>query len=859
MSGTMNKANIAQIASFLKFLDTSEKYFTFMLLDDTGHGVPHGCGCLNLRVEEIEDLLDAHPGSTLHVTLNQCDDKGRRTANVKSCRVLCVDLDREVSDEELAEIVEAGNSPHLIVNSSPKKYHLYWQITGISLEEWKVFQLGLAHKFNGDLNLAQITKTIRVPGVERITKSGEMFMPSVVWTTGAKEMGCRREDILALFPWIIESHHEALVKVKEERQALRELIKAQGKEAGAELGASGVFSTVSLVGRNNALYSELRSAVTKLSYTPGGELLEAPSEGELTEYGLGVNNLFPSPLELTEVEAVVRSAYRHGIEARERRISKIKERSEEIDSVMGELDNVVVGDFTVGTNGAGGATNGTAGASVNGVTSSTNGVKSDDLYPYSFKGGDHFSDSAVLERIHQRFGAHLTRVGTVVYAFDDADCLWRPQKEPFEVVESFVKRVIGDTVRDPLFIPSFCLDSAGVYSEAKFHRARDRFYSHTLTKNTMRAVVASNRVRRAQISEYDQVKHLLFCGNGVLDMSTGELATASAKDMLLQKTEVRWDASASYSWWEEFLGQVFARNGSPSEMIAFMKRLFGYSLTGSVREQKVFVHYGLGANGKSKVLTALGLIAGGYTTRLDGSTLSKSKNALAKEFNRIGAKLEGKRVAIIDDLDTQTQWNEGYLKMLTGTSIPCRRLYEEERDIPNRAKFHIGCNEYPKTEGEGLGLIRRLCTIHYNNTFEPDGEMDAMLEGRIQEHSSGILRWSVEGFTDYVTNGMGYPQEVKDELQEYREDHFHVENVVEDLFSKGEEDSDWHPIGVLLDLVNTELARRGAVENSVSKDRLGKLLTDKMGCEKVRLRTKNNREVTYKVKILTDENGLSPL
>jgi putative DNA primase/helicase len=69
-----------------------------------------------------------------------------------------------------------------------------------------------------------------------------------------------------------------------------------------------------------------------------------------------------------------------------------------------------------------------------------------------------------------------------------------------------------------------------------------------------------------------------------------------------------YDAGARNAVWEAFLERV-----QPLDVMrGFLKRSVGYSLTALTGEQKMFVNYGQGANGKSVFMNALAEIIGDY-------------------------------------------------------------------------------------------------------------------------------------------------------------------------------------------------------------------------------------------------------
>lgn len=61
-------------------------------------------------------------------------------------------------------------------------------------------------------------------------------------------------------------------------------------------------------------------------------------------------------------------------------------------------------------------------------------------------------------------------------------------------------------------------------------------------------------------------------------------------------------------------------NGN-EELISFIQRTVGYSLTGSVNEQVIFFLYGDGQNGKSSFLSILSTLMGSYAKTLLAKSL----------------------------------------------------------------------------------------------------------------------------------------------------------------------------------------------------------------------------------------------
>jgi putative DNA primase/helicase len=78
------------------------------------------------------------------------------------------------------------------------------------------------------------------------------------------------------------------------------------------------------------------------------------------------------------------------------------------------------------------------------------------------------------------------------------------------------------------------------------------------------------------------------------------------------------------------------------ELIQYVQRAIGYSLTGQTVEHLMFICYGSGANGKSVMLRILAEMLGGYAKVMPYSTLdSNNRSAISDDV----ASLVGRRLA----------------------------------------------------------------------------------------------------------------------------------------------------------------------------------------------------------------------
>ena len=92
--------------------------------------------------------------------INRGDGRGRRAQNVIEVRAVFVDLD----GTPVSVLDGSPLEPQLVVESSPGRYHAYWRIENLPLEQFEAVQLALARRFQGDPVVKDLPRVMRLPG-----------------------------------------------------------------------------------------------------------------------------------------------------------------------------------------------------------------------------------------------------------------------------------------------------------------------------------------------------------------------------------------------------------------------------------------------------------------------------------------------------------------------------------------------------------------------------------------------------------------------------------------------------------------------------------------------------------------------
>ncbi len=100
-------------------------------------------------------------GAGIFVTVNATDGLGRRRQNIKHYRACFVDLDGAPLPSEFPL------EPHIILELSKGRYHLYWLVEiGTDLALWSDTQAMLAAFYKGDAKVIDPPRVMRLPGFD---------------------------------------------------------------------------------------------------------------------------------------------------------------------------------------------------------------------------------------------------------------------------------------------------------------------------------------------------------------------------------------------------------------------------------------------------------------------------------------------------------------------------------------------------------------------------------------------------------------------------------------------------------------------------------------------------------------------
>lgn len=321
--------------------------------------------------------------------------------------------------------------------------------------------------------------------------------------------------------------------------------------------------------------------------------------------------------------------------------------------------------------------------------------------------------------------------------------------------------------------------------ELKKKLATMRKGHHSHAKSAGNSNPINNMMREAQVDVYKPLKALnankiMFnTENCVLHFEemerhpvTGKRAYVlrrqdHARDLYLSKMmQTEYDAGADCPEFKKFLRTILP----DPEIREFLKRWFGYSITGLTTEQKLAFLYGSGRNGKSTLLELIARIMGAYAASVPIESLSGTEQRKGSDATPDLVRLPGARLVRASEPERGTKMREALIKQLTGgADILVRRMMQEFVEVTPEFSLTIDGNYKPEIRGTDNGIWRRVLLVPFTVSI-PDEDVDPLLPQKLWGERAGILNWLLDGCKAWLEGGLMIPQSVLDATKEYREE-----------------------------------------------------------------------------------------
>ncbi len=266
-----------------------------------------------------------------------------------------------------------------------------------------------------------------------------------------------------------------------------------------------------------------------------------------------------------------------------------------------------------------------------------------------------------------------------------------------------------------------------------------------------------------------------------IDLQTGQTFAPRPADYMTKITGTIHDAAATAPLWQGFLKRV---TGDDADLQAYLARVAGYCLTGSVREHVMFFLYGTGANGKSTFTSTIGGVMGDYAVAAPIETFIESRG---ERHPTELALLAGARLVIATETEEGRRWSEAKLKSLTGGDpISARFMRQDFFTFAPRFKLLICGNHKPSLRSVDEAIRRRMHLIPFAVQIPP-AERDLNLADKLKAEWPGVLNWMLEGCREWQRIGLAPPAAVRNATDSYLAEEDALKTWLEESTEAGNE------------------------------------------------------------------------
>lgn len=297
----------------------------------------------------------------------------------------------------------------------------------------------------------------------------------------------------------------------------------------------------------------------------------------------------------------------------------------------------------------------------------------------------------------------------------------------------------------------------------------------------------SNKSKKAMLNEIehhlpilpiqmDRYKMALNTPSGIINLKNGDIKAHNPEYYFTKITSVDCAEAADCPRWLAFLNDIFAGD---KDLIRYIQKAVGYSLTGSTAEQCAFFLYGTGRNGKSTFIDVIRDVFGDYAANIQPETIMV-KSSQSNAINSDIARLKGARLVTSVEPNEGVRLNEGLLKQLTGDdTVTARKLYSEEFEFKPEFKLWMATNHKPIIRGTDTGIWRRIHMIPFDVQI-PEDKVDKNLTHKLKAEMTGIFKWCIDGCLMWQREGLQMPAAVLKSVREYRREMDVISAFIED-------------------------------------------------------------------------------
>jgi P4 family phage/plasmid primase-like protien len=279
------------------------------------------------------------------------------------------------------------------------------------------------------------------------------------------------------------------------------------------------------------------------------------------------------------------------------------------------------------------------------------------------------------------------------------------------------------------------------------------------------------------MEKLDNKHHLIGFEDCIMDLEEGIYRDGKPDDYV--------SLSVGYKHWQydpddpdvQLIEEFFRKIHKELAMREYVLDKLSEFIQGNYGDEKMYIWYGKGRNGKSKIVELMDKALGDYSGILPSQVLTQKK-PLSNSANPDIAKTKGKRFVAANEADTDDKFNLGVMKELTGgDKVQARMLHQNPFEF--RPQFHLVylVNVLPEVRSQDDGTWDRIRVVPHGTRFTTNPKLpheellDSDLRLKLAQWGPKFMAMLIQRHVDNRKNKkkIADPPQVVQYTREYKE------------------------------------------------------------------------------------------
>ncbi len=391
-----------------------------------------------------------------------------------------------------------------------------------------------------------------------------------------------------------------------------------------------------------------------------------------------------------------------------------------------------------------------------------------------------------LEKIHpERYPRNDIGTSNLFSAVWGSVLVYVPERKGFFVYDGKVWKKDIDDLQTHELAKEFVLSIMEYFRQKEPDNDEAiKYYSKYLTRDKRNRLINDARsINPIKADTFDKQAYLVNCQNCTVNIATGDIHAHDPTDYLTKISNVWYDPEAKSVDFENFIKTIMQDD---QELIEYMQRALGYSLSAATFQECFFITYGATTrNGKGTLNNTMMYMLGDYAKTAPYEVFESKKYKSSGGASEDIARLAGSRYVSVSEPAEGITLDSALIKTLSGNDrITARYLYENSFEFIASFKIWINTNHLPAIPDDTVFKSGRVQLIPFNKHFS-EKEQDKGLKARLtrKENISGAFNWCMKGFQLMAEEGgLKVPDIIKQEIEKYREANDRIGEFLKECF-----------------------------------------------------------------------------